>query len=222
MIWNPNHPAPSSYVSDLASVTRANKVVLDDSMQTTFYWSDSVASAGEPRISTTTPGSYRVFYGLESQVSYPGYDGTMMYAHDTGKLWALNSNAPAPVSSTKIMHGMHQSQDAATANTTATTPSRNMIAIGRVDVGAANVKDTGLTVDFGTDFAESPNMMITLTDLGTGRSAASYTACIIDVTTADFQVGVDSIFASDPATASIFWRASGYTTLIMPLQAGIA
>jgi len=223
MVWQPNHPAPSSYVSNLASVVRDNKVVIDDSMQTSFYWSDSVASGGVPRVSTTTPGSTRIFYGLESQVSYPGYDGALMYAHDSGKLWALNAGSGVPVSSTKAFHSVHQSQDAITASAIADfdKPQRNIIAIGLVNIGSANVKDTGTTVDFGTDFAHSPQIMLTTSSFGAAQSSASWLCCVTDVTTADFKLGVWDVFTTDPGSAQIYWRASGYTTLVDPIQVGI-
>ncbi len=218
MIWEPNNPRPTSDISDVASTIRANKVVIDNSMQTTFYWSDSVQSGGVPRISTSTPGSFRAYYGPQSEVSYPGRDGTLMFTSDTGVLYGFAAGEAIPLSSLSAIHAIHRSQDATSANAVRDVNERKIVAIGHVLVGGENVKATGVTIPFNATFAESPQVTLTMNSFGNpANSSASYHACVIDVTTTTFLLGVwHADRATDPLTARVFWRASGYTSRTQP------
>src|SRR3990167_3887066 len=76
--WDELTPTGDSYLSDLANKWRSVKSNVDTALQQHFYWSDSTSSAGEPRFSTTTPGSCRAYVGTRSTVSNTGRNGSLM------------------------------------------------------------------------------------------------------------------------------------------------
>ncbi len=87
--WDENSPADGDGAGTAASALRGLKANLATGLAGAMYWpgsgGGSASSAGVP-----IPGSTRIFYGTESQVSALA-NGALMYASDTSRLWAVNS-----------------------------------------------------------------------------------------------------------------------------------
>lgn len=204
--WDETSPTGGSYLSDLGAKWRSVKSSVDSVMQQHFYWSDSTSSAGEPRFSTTTPGSCRAYIGDRSTVSHPGRDGSLMYVSDETRLLVFTPSAESVVvSSQAAIAGFRSTTYTALAN------CRWLVQRSTATLATGDNK-----VDFPTAYAVAP-LVFLAPSAGTSVSAASYIYGIFaggGDEKSGFSVSAQYIHGgADPDDATIYWYSEGTVAL---------
>lgn len=200
--WRPSLPRSSDYIKNLAQVVRSNKTALRTAMEEHFYWDvvGGTRTHGEPKRSTSTPGSARAFYGPRSEVSDPGRDGTLMVVSDESRVIAFQSGSSAVVGSYKAL--------ISGGTVTSTANSRVVTAMGTVDPA----DNSDLTVKYGVTYGSPPIVIATPSAQAAG-SIGSYSLAIWDIGTSSFSYQMTYVGPGSPSFDGRFiWRSSGTVT----------
>lgn len=205
--WDETVPQPTSYLSELAEVWRSAKSSFDTAIRTQFYWADSATSAGEPRLSTTTPGSCRVYYGARSAVSNPSRPGTFMVVSDESRLLAFPSANSVLVGSKGVMVVIRSGVTADVAN------ARWLAQSGTANVNAgANNK-----VNFTTAYGAPPIVWVTANAEDGATSSGSYLISVYPGggdAKSGFSLSVAFVDdGADPDSCNVMWYSEGTVAL---------
>jgi len=200
--WNDEKPRPNDQFKELPSIIRSNKSSLDSILQKHFYWSDTVASGGIPRESTTVPGNARAFYGARSTVSDPGYDGALFVVSDESRVLAtLSSNSVLVGSSRALSYGTTLGSSAVN--------SRWVTATGVEDIGAA----TDQKISFGVTYDTAPVGVWATASAQAAASIGSYVVSVNTIGTSTFSAQMAYVGPGAPSFAGRFyWRSVGTVT----------
>jgi hypothetical protein len=210
--WRSDKPDSKDKVKDLPGIIRSQKSSLDAALQQTMYWSDSVASGGVIRPSTTTPGTARLGYGLRSAVSDPGFNATGMIVSDESRVVVFDSGQSCVIGGDRVsVNRLYEVGDA-----------DSWISNSRVLVQASAVTDfiLGVPVNtkkitFDTAYSAPPTIQLTSSDTD-GKSCASYTVSVASESpnASHFTIWVSYLHAgSDPNASLVYWRSVGTVDL---------
>jgi hypothetical protein len=196
--WNEEKPKRNDFLRELAEVVRSNKTALRAALEETFYWNDSQDSGGLLRVSTSTPGSARVFFGARSTVSHPGRDGTMMFVSDESRLLIfVDSTLSVPIGSSKAY--VHKDASLVAAG------GRTVVDSGVATLGAESLDN----VDFNVTYSIAPDVVITPSS-SDANSAASYVCSIATVSGSGFSIYNRYVGpGADPSASNVLWRSIG-------------
>lgn len=201
--WDETVPQPTSYLSELAEVWQSTKSSFDAAIRTHFYWSDSTSSAGEPRYSTSTPGSARAYYGLRSAVSDPKRIGSMMVVSDESRLLAFGSASSVVIGSKRAMVEMRSFTTAEVTNARWLVQSGS----GNVSDGVANA------IDFTTAYGAAPVVYITPSAQDGATSSGSYAMAVVPGggdAKSGFSLAVTYIGpTASPNNGTVYWMSVG-------------
>lgn len=207
IVWDESLPVGSSYLSDLAPLWRSVKTSVDAALRDHFYWSDSTSSAGEPRFSTTTPGSCRAYYGPRSAVSTPGRVGSLMLVSDEWRLLVFADSGESVVVGSRA--GIVSYRDSVA---TAAHNVRWVSSSSTFDASVAQVN----SITYGFTY-DAPPMVTLGGGATTSASAGSYVFAIVPGggdEKSGFSATAQYIGAGpDPSEARLFWYSEGTIAL---------
>ena len=196
MSWHEDRPQDTDRVTDWAATLRARKVDVRSALSKHFYFQEhSGTSAGIPRLSTTTPGSARAFFGLASQVS--AYrDGALFVTSDTSRFYGLTST------SSFLLGG----RDVVVFNSPAAGETADQRYISQISF-ARGLGKGSYTTNWGTPFAEVPRVVLSQE---VNVYTNFYTVSLSSVSAGGFSFGLGYLgTGADPSNCTIHWLASG-------------
>jgi hypothetical protein len=214
MTWDTSRPKNSDYLKDAAAEWRSTKSDLDNYLQSMVYWSDSAASAGEPRLSgsTAAPSTGRIFAIPRSDISSRGR-ADLYYATDEQRLVYMDSSGNSiAIGGTKAMVSWH-TLDGSSRNLPMQDYNTKTVICSS---SATTVNDNILiaNVTYGVTYGAPPQVFVTSSSTQ-GASSASYLVAVTNVTTSTCSLTAQYAKASSGTVNDIrwFWRSIGTVTV---------
>ena len=203
-VWSVDRPRNRDQLQQLTSTVSTQKTAFEERIERHFNWSDSTVSAGLAKLSTTTPGGARMFFGPRSAVSQPSKDGVGMIVSDESRLIFFNSAQSSYVGG----------QGALLVENPA------LLTSGAND-GARWVADHGTFTTSSSDAEEKVSLNVTylanavavgITNSGTG-SAASFAIAVNSLGSSSFSLAHEHVGPGAAVAGAIHWRSLGTVAL---------
>jgi hypothetical protein len=209
MPWDTNRPKDTDQLRDLPAEWQSSKSYLDNYLQSFVYWSDSAASAGVPRMSTTTAalGTGRIIAAPRSQVStrartdlfYVTDERRLVYMDTSGNSVAIGG-ADAVVSYTTLS-GTQANQPTLQNN------SRVVVCSGSATTSSSAQLTTQVT--FPVTYTNIP-MVLVSSGATDDASAASFVVSAGKVTTSGCSLMAYYVGSGSTVNAiNWYWRSVG-------------
>lgn len=200
--WNEKSPKANDPLNELAGIIRSAKSTLDAGLQHAFYWSDSTASAGVPRLSAVT-GTARAFDAGASALSSSD-TGRLYYENSGQRLYVLTPNASSESGMQRVGSARALVYWASSATVTA-----NRYILSQIGSDLGNGAGE-YSVTFPIAYATTPQIRVTVA----GTVDEFYDAVIDSSTTTGFTYDLTFItLGPDPNSGGVYWIAEGEAAL---------
>lgn len=191
--WDETRPRSGELLSSLGEVWRSFKSNFQSGFSQSFYIASS-ASTGEPKLSTSTPGFCRAYYGPRADVSFPNRTGTLMVVSNETRLIAFGSASSNVIGSANAVF----SWVGMSSSSLGVLP---VIDSGYTDWGAPSAAGA-YKVSFNTTFSVTPTVHVTASD-----ASASYTYAVDEIGTSSFSLTISCRASIDTQDAAVRWIA---------------
>ena len=193
--WDETNPSGDDLLSELGQVWHSFKSNLRAGVEPAFYFTASSVSTGQALVSSSTPGSCRVYYGTRSQVSDPARPGALMVVSDESRLIAFGSSGSAVIGGSRMILNLVSNTGTGTTYRASSSGTASLV------TGANSiVYPTAFTTESVTPFS------VTMTPSAT-TSAFNY--AVYNVTASGFSVWVSDEGLTSQPGCGIHWRVSG-------------
>ena len=204
IVWGVGSPRNRDQLRQLTSTVSTQKAAFEERIERHFVWSSSTVSAGLVKLSTTTPGAARMFFGPRSEVSQPSKNGIGMIVSDESRLIFFNSDQSSYVGGQGAMLVENPALYGATAND-----------------GARWVADHGVFTTISIDGTERVAFNVTygaapvsvqITNSG-DNSGASFAIAVTDIDVSSFSLGHEYVGPGSSVAGEVHWRSLGTVAL---------